>query len=555
MSEDGGARRGLDQNPERERDRARIAELEHRVAETDALYRATPVAFCVVDREYRFLRVNDEYCQAVERRADDIIGRSMREVIRESSADLAIGMARGVFASGQPLRNLEMPILIQAEPRIERVWLINAHPVKTDGEVSAVICVMQNVTELKQIERAARERLDVIDTLYRNAPIGLAYVGPDLRYERVNEIVAEINGIPVEAHIGKTLQEIHPRLGSGPERALHGLISRGESVRDLEIEANPPYDPDRTHVYRVSLEPLAHDDGSPRGILGTVLDVTERAGAEKELKAAHLRIAEHLRELETLYQHTPLAICYVDRDLRILRGNRVLAHAFGLSVEEMIGRNIRELTPALQAQFDPPIQRLLETGQQQLNTEIRGAPPRRPDRDYTWIMSLHPTFAEGGRVNGMILTAQDVTQLKRQQAELEDVKARLEDAQRITRVGSWEWDLLDDTVWWSDELYQIFGKSPDRFEPTWNNFIEFVHPDDISKLRGQIQATLERDEPYWLEVRVRLDDLSERTLHSAARLERTSDGRPERLIGTCQEVLPGNSPPPSRRRAARAPRR
>jgi PAS domain S-box-containing protein len=129
-----------------------------------------------------------------------------------------------------------------------------------------------------------------------------------------------------------------------------------------------------------------------------------------------------------------------------------------------------------------------------------------------------------------------VTALRQQQEELAEVKARLEEAQRMTRVGSWDWDLVDDLMWWSQELYQLTGQRPGHFEPSWTNFFELVHPDDRPEVRRQLEATLERDAPYWVEFRVVLPDLSERVLRCAARLERFGNGRPRRLIGTCQDV-------------------
>jgi PAS domain S-box-containing protein len=468
----------------------------------------------------------------------------MNEVVHERAREIAVGMVKAVLDTGRPLRNLELPGVTRSDPPEERVWLVNADPIMSNGKAIAAIGVMQNITKVRQMERDAQQRLDVIDSLYRDAPIGLFHFGPDLRYQRVNEMVAAINGVSIEDHVGKTLSEVHPGLGPQAEEALRELLTERRSVRDREVTARSSSDSGRGHTYRVSVGPLRAADGSSLGLLGTVLDVTERARAEGDLKAANQRIAEQLEELERLYKHTPLAICDVDRELRIRRGNPVMARAFGLGVEEMIGQRIRELNPTLISQIDPPINRLLATGQQQLNVEIRGAPPSKPDRDYHWLMNLHPTFGAAGEVDGMIMTAQDITTLKRQQAALEVVEARLVEAQRITRIGSWEWDLRSDTLWWSVEMYRLFGKSPRHFEPTWNRFIEFVHPDDVLKLRSQIQATLERDEPYWLDLRIQLDDLSVRTLRSAARTERDADGSPARLLGTCQEALPGDEPPP-----------
>jgi PAS domain S-box-containing protein len=120
-------------------------------------------------------------------------------------------------------------------------------------------------------------------------------------------------------------------------------------------------------------------------------------------------------------------------------------------------------------------------------------------------------------------------------AELEIVKERLAEAERLAGVGSWAWDLLADTVWWSDSLFVLFGK--ERFVPDANSFWDLVHPDDRPAIRRQWEATSQRGEPYWVEFRIVLDDGTERWLRAIAVLERTPDGAPARLAGTCQ-LLP-----------------
>ena len=163
-------------------------------------------------------------------------------------------------------------------------------------------------------------------------------------------------------------------------------------------------------------------------------------------------------------------------------------------------------------------------------------PPGDPRRQRTWLVNLHPIRRRRRPVQSVIVVAQDVSVFKRQQAELADAKERLEEAQRMTSVGSWEWNLVDDRMWWSDELYQLTGRSRDSVEPSWLHLFEMVHKDDRPEVRRQLEATLERDAPYWVEFRIVLDDLSERVFRCAARLERSGDGLPKRLFGTCQDV-------------------
>lgn len=63
-------------------------------------------------------------------------------------------------------------------------------------------------------------------------------------------------------------------------------------------------------------------------------------------------------------------------------------------------------------------------------------------------------------------------------------EAGFANAQRIAHLGNWEWDIREDKLYWSDELYRIFGLSPDTFTPTYKVFLSFVHGDDRESVKN-----------------------------------------------------------------------
>ena len=121
----------------------------------------------------------------------------------------------------------------------------------------------------------------------------------------------------------------------------------------------------------------------------------------------------------------------------------------------------------------------------------------------------------------------------------------------MSRMGSWEWNLIEDEVWWSSGLYTVFGESA-SYEPSYDGFFEHVHPADRQKVREQLEQTLTDDRPIHMTFRIIRPDGSERTLFSAARLERTDSGIPSRLVGTAQDVtehsVPADAEGPGTRR-------
>lgn len=248
------------------------------------------------------------------------------------------------------------------------------------------------------------------------------------------------------------------------------------------------------------------------------------------------RLKARLAELEAMWRFAPVGLCLVDRELRFVHVNERLAAIHGTSVAKHIGRSVAKVIPDIEAQVTPVYRRILATGEPVCDLEVRGTLPSDPEREHVWLANHHPLRDAAGEVSGIVSVVVDITELKTSQEELAAVKQRLADAQHVAGVGSWEWDILNDRVWWSDELYRLVHKDKGAFTPSINALYEMLHPDDRASYRQQLEAVLERAEPYVHEFRVVLEDGEIRAFHSSAVIERTADGVPARLIGTAQDI-------------------
>src|SRR3954469_22405054 len=120
--------------------------------------------------------------------------------------------------------------------------------------------------------------------------------------------------------------------------------------------------------------------------------------------------------------------------------------------------------------------------------------------------------------------------------ELREVAERMAEAQELALFGNWEWVPGEDRVTWSDQLYRIFGLEPGEHEPTFEGYLERVHPDDRAWVRERIEATLAGGEPYLHEHRIVLPDRSLRTLRCHGQAVRDDAGHVVRLVGVCQDI-------------------
>jgi PAS domain S-box-containing protein len=128
--------------------------------------------------------------------------------------------------------------------------------------------------------------------------------------------------------------------------------------------------------------------------------------------------------------------------------------------------------------------------------------------------------------------------IKRKQAEeaLRKSEASLREAQRIARLGNWDWVIISNELRWSDEIYRIFGLVPQQFDATYEAFLNSVHPDDRELVKESVNKALYENKSYSIDHRIVLPDGSERIVHEQAEVFFDDTGRPIRMIGTVQDI-------------------
>jgi PAS domain S-box-containing protein len=115
-------------------------------------------------------------------------------------------------------------------------------------------------------------------------------------------------------------------------------------------------------------------------------------------------------------------------------------------------------------------------------------------------------------------------------------QARLVEAQHVAHIGSWEWDVPGNSLWWSEELYRIFGVDPAQFSASYEGFLALVHPDDRAETEATVHKALDGRAPFSFEHRVVRPDGGVRRVHGQGRVICDADGRPLRMLGTGQDI-------------------
>ncbi|NUN23741.1 MAG: PAS domain S-box protein [Candidatus Jettenia caeni] len=147
-----------------------------------------------------------------------------------------------------------------------------------------------------------------------------------------------------------------------------------------------------------------------------------------------------------------------------------------------------------------------------------------------------PLRDEKGNIIGTIGTARDVTEQRRAESALRKSEASLSNAQRIAHVGNWEWNKEKNILYWSDEVYRIFGLSPQTSDISYEIFMNAIHPGDREYVRKSIHEALYEGKPFIIDHRISLPDGTVRFAHCQGEVIYDTTGKPIQMNGTIQDV-------------------
>ncbi len=156
-----------------------------------------------------------------------------------------------------------------------------------------------------------------------------------------------------------------------------------------------------------------------------------------------------------------------------------------------------------------------------------------------WLTSTAPPFAF--TVHGLLLLlggalAVGMFRSTQNNHQIETIQKSLAEAQAIAHLGSWKIDLKDNSTWWSEESYRIFGVSPSSFQPSLNKIHEQIHPDDMPKFEAFLEQARTTGKSYELDHRIIQPDGSQRHVQARGQVEFDDTGKPLHITGTILDI-------------------
>lgn len=266
--------------------------------------------------------------------------------------------------------------------------------------------------------RESEDRLrDIVETMSD----WIWETGPDLRFTWLSPSVEKVLGRPAGHYIGKTREDlgIPDDDVEGWKRHLETL-NEHRGYRDFQFSRTTP-DGKRLHL-SISEKPLFDRNGVFLGYRGTGRDITERVNAEAALHESEAR-------LNAFFENAPVGMALYDSEYRFVKLNNTLAKMNGKSIDEHLGRNLREVLPdTLVTNVDESIDAAINFGKPSLDADVSFEMPGEPGIRHHFIVARFPVPDSEGEINSIGAVIVEVTDRKHAEDQLRQ-------AQKMEAVG------------------------------------------------------------------------------------------------------------------------
>lgn len=244
-----------------------------------------PIALWREDADGRVVEWSLAAQDLLGHRPQDILGRIGSDVlVPDANRELADQLTRRVQAGETVVGTL--PVRHRDGHRVPmEMWIVPA--ADPQGRTGAMLIAVETSEVLHM-----RDSLAALQSLFTQSPIGLATLGPDLRFLRVNDALARMNGVAAAEHLGRRLTEVVPGVNATAlEATMRDVLDRGAAVVDVRRTGRTPADPGHDHTWSCSYAPLLDGSGRRLGLIASLIDITEGQRAQAAAERARHRFA------------------------------------------------------------------------------------------------------------------------------------------------------------------------------------------------------------------------------------------------------------------------
>ncbi len=494
-----------------------VAEVARWRQNFDTFFNTIDDLLFVLDADGTMIHVNETVCRRLGYSEAELLGRPVLDVHpplrREEAGRIVAAMLSGeadfcpvpVVTKG----GAEIPVETRVVPG---VW---------DGE-PALFGVTKDVSALKLSE-------EKFQRLFHGNPALMAVTSlPERIYTDVNEAFLSALGYSREEVLGRTATELGLFIEPEQQRELAEQMQARGRVADRELKVRRK---DGTILEGLFSGEIIESRGQ-QYFLTVMIDQTERKLAEEELRQSEEQLARAVEGSGVgLWDWRP----------------QTGAETFNERWAEIAGYTLAELTPtSIETWRGLTHPDDLKRADELLEEHFSGrsaiyaceARVRHKDGRWVWVLDQGKVseWDSDGRPLRMTGTALDVSEGKRAEEALRQATDRLSLAARAGGVGVWDYDTVNDTLTWDDQMFALYGITREQFGGAYEAWQAGLHPGDKERGDAEIQMALRGEKDFDTEFRVLWPDGTVRDIHALALVQRDASGRATHMIGTNWDI-------------------
>jgi PAS domain S-box-containing protein len=421
--------------------------------------------------------------------------------------------------------------------------------VDTDGTLLALKMGLE-ITEKKQAEQTLKISQERLRHLFNSPLIGISFYSPTEGWLEVNDKFSEMLGYSRNILLTKTWQDlIHPADLPNHGELFQPLLD-GNCDKYLVEKRCLRSDGDILYAI-LSANAIRQPNGSLDYIVSLLQDITECKQAEILLTEYNQRLTHEVtaRTQELTTKHASLQAAH-DRFTTVVNGLEV-----GISVSELDTYRILFVNQYVQKLFGDHLLgqicwQVIQCGQNQTcdfatNDKLLTATGE-PSEVYRWeikharlerwfyLQERAIYWNDGRLVRLSVLT--DITERKTVEEQLRESREKLLETQKLAKLGHWEWDLVSNQLWCSEEVYKHLGFSNELSELTFEQFYQTLHLEDRLPVSRNIEQAIANKQPYAIEMRLVQPNGNVCYIQTFGKVICNQQNEPIRLLGTAQDI-------------------
>lgn len=368
----------------------------------------------------------------------------------------------------------------------------------------------------------------LFESLFKNAPFGIAYLDDQLRFVRVSDKMAEVNGHTPDFHTGKTLAEVLPELAPVLEPIYRDVLLNKIPINEIPITGSVPAQTGVTRTWSASFHPVVNNDGNIVGILTFAEELTD-------LRRAESQIVEQEGQFRTLIDGIKdYAIFLIDKNGYVTSWNSGAERIKGYSAVDILGKHFSTFyskEAVISGHPENELKISLETGRY----EEEGERIRKDGTTFCASVIITPLFDDAGQHFGYAKVTRDISEKKLAEQSLRQSEEQFRRVFNDAATGIAIMDLSGRFIDANASFRTMVGYSVDELRET--DAITLTHPEDRAEKLSLIRDLLEgKLEHFVIEKRYVKKDGGTVWSRSSASAQRSTDGEMVGLIAITENI-------------------